>query len=167
MWRAMRRRRAVTTFWWMGEQQVVGGTSAVAPLWAALITLINQMKGTPVGLVNPPLYTGMRRIFGTSRRGITGLFLRDRDGMRVRGWDRRTGRRSPGRWGEGNRDQGWESSARRKEGGGSPDGAFPIRDRKKSQVVLVTQLCVTRFWVMQWFFKFCCFDDYAKMRYAG
>jgi kumamolisin len=39
-----------------GQQQVVGGTSAVAPLWAALITLINQKKGTPVGFVNESLY---------------------------------------------------------------------------------------------------------------
>src|SRR6202167_4411261 len=35
-----------------GQQEVVGGTSAVAPLWAALIAMINQMKGTPVGFVN-------------------------------------------------------------------------------------------------------------------
>jgi kumamolisin len=40
-----------------GQQEVVGGTSAVAPLWAALITLINQQKGSPVGFVNPALYT--------------------------------------------------------------------------------------------------------------
>jgi len=39
-----------------GQQEVVGGTSAVAPLWAALIAMINQMKGAPVGFVNPTLY---------------------------------------------------------------------------------------------------------------
>ncbi len=40
-----------------GDQEVVGGTSAVAPLWAALIALINQQKGSAVGFVNPTLYT--------------------------------------------------------------------------------------------------------------
>ena len=39
-----------------GQNEVVGGTSAVAPLWAALIALINQQTGTPVGFVNPALY---------------------------------------------------------------------------------------------------------------
>jgi len=39
-----------------GQQEVVGGTSAVAPLWAALIALINQELGKPVGFVNPTLY---------------------------------------------------------------------------------------------------------------
>jgi kumamolisin len=40
-----------------GTNQVVGGTSAVAPLWAALLALINQKLGTPVGFVNPLLYS--------------------------------------------------------------------------------------------------------------
>ena len=35
---------------------VIGGTSAVAPLWAGLIALINQSIGKPVGFVNPLLY---------------------------------------------------------------------------------------------------------------
>ncbi|MBW4023992.1 MAG: S8/S53 family peptidase [Proteobacteria bacterium] len=39
-----------------GQQATVGGTSAVAPLWAALIALINQSLGTKVGFVNPALY---------------------------------------------------------------------------------------------------------------
>jgi kumamolisin len=40
-----------------GEQGVVGGTSAVAPLWAGLIARINQKLGTPVGFLNPLLYS--------------------------------------------------------------------------------------------------------------
>lgn len=40
-----------------GESSVVGGTSAVAPLWAGLIARINQKLGTPVGYFNPLLYT--------------------------------------------------------------------------------------------------------------
>jgi kumamolisin len=39
-----------------GQQGVVGGTSAVAPLWAGLIARINQKLGTPVGFLNPLLY---------------------------------------------------------------------------------------------------------------
>jgi kumamolisin len=39
-----------------GEATTVGGTSAVAPLWAALITLINQSIGARVGFVNATLY---------------------------------------------------------------------------------------------------------------
>ncbi len=39
-----------------GTAAVVGGTSAVAPLWAALIALVNQSLGHKVGFVNPTLY---------------------------------------------------------------------------------------------------------------
>ncbi|MFC7395294.1 S53 family peptidase [Scopulibacillus cellulosilyticus] len=39
-----------------GKQFVVGGTSAVAPLWAGLIANINQKLGKPVGFINPALY---------------------------------------------------------------------------------------------------------------
>lgn len=39
-----------------GEESVIGGTSAVAPLWAGLIALMNQKLGHPVGFLNPLLY---------------------------------------------------------------------------------------------------------------
>lgn len=39
-----------------GQSGVIGGTSAVAPLWAGLIALINQSVGKPVGFSNPLLY---------------------------------------------------------------------------------------------------------------
>jgi kumamolisin len=39
-----------------GKNAVVGGTSAVAPLWAGLLARINQSLGTPVGYFNPLLY---------------------------------------------------------------------------------------------------------------
>jgi kumamolisin len=39
-----------------GSSFVVGGTSAVAPLWAGLVALINQSLGKSVGYLNPPLY---------------------------------------------------------------------------------------------------------------
>jgi kumamolisin len=40
-----------------GQTQVVGGTSAVAPLWAGLIALINESATTPVGFFLPFLYS--------------------------------------------------------------------------------------------------------------
>lgn len=39
-----------------GQATVVGGTSAVAPLWAALVARLNQALATPVGLLQPALY---------------------------------------------------------------------------------------------------------------
>jgi kumamolisin len=39
-----------------GQTQVVGGTSAVAPLWAGLVALINQKNSKPVGFMLPFLY---------------------------------------------------------------------------------------------------------------
>ena len=40
-----------------GREIVKDGTSAVAPLWAALIALANAGRGSPVGFVNPTLYS--------------------------------------------------------------------------------------------------------------
>ena len=48
-----------------GSQFVVGGTSAVAPLWAGLVALFNQMIGTPVGYLNPNLYQKVALATGT------------------------------------------------------------------------------------------------------
>jgi kumamolisin len=45
-----------------GQNTVIGGTSAVAPLWAGLIALLNQQLGRPVGFVQPALY----QMIGTS-----------------------------------------------------------------------------------------------------
>jgi kumamolisin len=42
-----------------GQQSVIGGTSAVAPLWAALIARLVQTLGTPLGLLQPALYAGV------------------------------------------------------------------------------------------------------------
>ena len=39
-----------------GEESVVGGTSAVAPLWAGLIALCNEQLGRNLGWLNPVLY---------------------------------------------------------------------------------------------------------------
>ncbi len=42
-----------------GKAQVVGGTSAVAPLWSALIARLAQASGKRFGLIQPSLYTGV------------------------------------------------------------------------------------------------------------
>jgi kumamolisin len=39
-----------------GQNTLVGGTSAVAPLWAGLVARLNQALGKPVGFLNPTLY---------------------------------------------------------------------------------------------------------------
>jgi kumamolisin len=39
-----------------GQTMVIGGTSAVAPLWAGLTALLNQKLGKSLGFVNPALY---------------------------------------------------------------------------------------------------------------
>jgi kumamolisin len=71
-----------------GQTETVGGTSAVAPLWAALIVLINQMKGSPVGFVNPLLYPD-ESDFNDITQGDNGSYSAGP------GWDACTGLGSP------------------------------------------------------------------------
>jgi kumamolisin len=42
-----------------GKAQVVGGTSAVAPLWSALISRLAQATAQKFGLIQPTLYAGV------------------------------------------------------------------------------------------------------------
>ena len=51
-----------------GQSQPVGGTSAVAPLYAGLIARINANLGRPVGFINPTLYS----VAGSAFRDIAG-----------------------------------------------------------------------------------------------
>jgi len=51
-----------------GQGTVVGGTSAVAPLWAALICRLAQATGKSFGLMQPLLYAGV-----TARTAATGF----------------------------------------------------------------------------------------------
>jgi kumamolisin len=39
-----------------GQQMVIGGTSAVAPLMAGLLALLNQQSGKPAGFIHPTIY---------------------------------------------------------------------------------------------------------------
>jgi kumamolisin len=87
-----------------GKFQIVGGTSAVAPLWAALIARINQALGTPVGYFNPILY---------SKLGKSGA-LRDI----VKGNNDTTGK-----VGGYNAGKGWDAAS----GWGSPVGTALLK----------------------------------------
>ncbi len=73
-----------------GRQAVIGGTSAVAPLWAALLARINQALGANLGFVNPLLYaTKVELSFRDITSGNNG------DYSAGPGWDACTGLGSP------------------------------------------------------------------------
>jgi kumamolisin len=74
-----------------GQQMVIGGTSAVAPLWSALIALLNQSLGQPVGFFQPTLYglPASSGAFHDITSGSNGAFSAGP------GWDATTGLGSP------------------------------------------------------------------------
>jgi kumamolisin len=73
-----------------GRSAVFGGTSAVAPLWAALIALINQQRGTPVGFVHTALYAAAAtKVLHDITSGNNGAYTAGA------GWDACTGLGSP------------------------------------------------------------------------
>jgi kumamolisin len=74
-----------------GKSMVIGGTSAVAPLWSGLIALLNEKLGKPLGFLQPTLYelpqtTGA---FHDITQGSNGAFSAGP------GWDAATGLGSP------------------------------------------------------------------------
>ncbi len=73
-----------------GQTEVVGGTSAVAPLWAGLVALLNRKLGKPVGFLNPQIYPLLgSAAFRDITQGNNGAFSA---GV---GWDACTGLGSP------------------------------------------------------------------------
>jgi kumamolisin len=54
-----------------GSDMVIGGTSAVAPLWAGLIARMNTLIGQPVGFIHPIIYKASRVVCVTSRSATT------------------------------------------------------------------------------------------------
>ncbi len=75
-----------------GQQEVVGGTSAVAPLWAGLLALINQNRvqagNATAGFINPTLY-GAPTVLRDITSGSNGTYNAGP------GWDPCTGLGSP------------------------------------------------------------------------
>ncbi len=71
-----------------GTNSVIGGTSAVAPLWAALLARLNQLSGKTAGLINPKVYSAPAAL-----RDITSG--NNGDFAAAAGWDACTGLGSP------------------------------------------------------------------------
>jgi kumamolisin len=71
-----------------GQNTVIGGTSAVAPLWAGLIARINSAKARRAGFINPHLYVNAPA-FHDITQGNNGDF------GAATGWDACTGLGSP------------------------------------------------------------------------
>jgi kumamolisin len=74
-----------------GQSLVIGGTSAVAPLWSGLIALLNQKLGKPLGYLLPALYAlaSSKQAFRDITQGSNGSFSAGP------GWDACTGLGSP------------------------------------------------------------------------
>ena len=71
-----------------GNDTVIGGTSAVAPLWAGLVALINANNGSQAGFINTTLYNNPTTL-NDIRQGNNGNFSASA------GWDACTGLGSP------------------------------------------------------------------------
>jgi kumamolisin len=74
-----------------GQSLVIGGTSAVAPLWSGLIALLNQKLGKHLGFLQPALYTlpSSTNAFHDITQGSNGAFSAGP------GWDACSGLGSP------------------------------------------------------------------------
>jgi kumamolisin len=75
-----------------GQEGIIGGTSAVAPLWAGIIAGMNAARGQPLGFIHPVLYTAsdaFRDITsGNNKSGSIGFAA-------GHGWDPCTGLGAP------------------------------------------------------------------------
>ncbi len=67
-----------------GVSTVIGGTSAVAPLYAGLVALLNEKTGKPCGFLNPVLY-GAASVCNDIVQGTNGFY------NAASGWDATTG----------------------------------------------------------------------------
>ncbi len=72
-----------------GQDQVIGGTSAVAPLWAALVARLNQSLGSPLGDAHAAFYQIGVAAFRDITQGNNGEYKAGK------GWDACTGLGSP------------------------------------------------------------------------
>ncbi len=78
-----------------GKDMIIGGTSAVAPLWAGLIAVANAQNGKPAGFIQPAIYSAKgKAAFNdiTSGTNFSGAPVGFKAGP---GWDACTGLGSP------------------------------------------------------------------------
>jgi kumamolisin len=73
-----------------GHTMPIGGTSAVAPLWAGLIAVANQQNGKPAGFIQPAIYAAKNK--GAFNDVVSGNNGTQHAGT---GWDACTGLGSP------------------------------------------------------------------------
>ncbi|HXB63947.1 MAG TPA: protease pro-enzyme activation domain-containing protein [Solirubrobacteraceae bacterium] len=76
-----------------GQLGGVGGTSASAPMWSALITLLNQLGGTPLGFCNPQLYAHLKDSLVDITEGNNGSYKAGPGWDACTGWGRPDGAR--------------------------------------------------------------------------
>ena len=77
-----------------GQQEPIGGTSAVAPLWAGLIARLAQATGKRFGLLQPMLYAGVAP--GVAQTGFNDIVEGNNGAYKAGpGWDACTGLGSP------------------------------------------------------------------------
>jgi kumamolisin len=94
-----------------GKSEPIGGTSAVAPLWAGLIARLAQASGTRFGLLQPLLYGGVTP--GADVAGFNDIVDGTNGAYKAApGWDACTGLGSPN----------GTALLSRLSGSGSPDG---------------------------------------------
>ena len=111
-----------------GQSLVIGGTSAVAPLWAGLIALNNQQNGKSAGFIQPQIYAAKAAsAFHDIVSGNNGAFSAGP------GWDACTGLGSP----IGSKIialLGASASAGKKGGGKKPVRMRPAKKKKARRV---------------------------------
>jgi len=77
-----------------GQQQPIGGTSAVAPLWAGLIARLGQATGKKFGLLQPLIYAGVTP--GVPQAGFNDITQGNNGSYKAGpGWDACSGLGSP------------------------------------------------------------------------
>jgi kumamolisin len=77
-----------------GQHQPIGGTSAVAPLWAGLLARLAQATGKTFGLIQPMLYAGVAP--GVAQPGFNDIVAGSNGAYHAGpGWDACTGLGSP------------------------------------------------------------------------
>lgn len=77
-----------------GQREPIGGTSAVAPLWAALVARLAQATGKRFGLLQPLLYAGVSP--GVAQPGFNDIVEGSNGAYKAGpGWDACTGLGSP------------------------------------------------------------------------